>query len=136
MEIFEAFKRSNDLALVAPEGHILSMDTYWGSNADSVRYLCRRMGVAGPDVGCSFFPAGSMFFVRLDALRPLLDAHIGEHEFEGESGQVDGTLAHAIERIFGVLANHAGRFMAAGDAPDVAYTSGAQVYPFAEVAEE
>lgn len=136
MEIFDAFKRSSDLALVAPEGHILSMDTYWGSNADSVRYLCRRMGVSGPDVGSSFFPAGSMFFVRLDALRPLLDAHLGEHEFEDESGQVDGTLPHAIERIFGVLANHAGRFMAAGDAPDVAYTSGAQAYPFAEGAEE
>jgi lipopolysaccharide biosynthesis protein len=45
-----------------------------------------------------------MFWVRLDALRPLLDAHLGEDEFETEQGQVDGTLAHAIERVFALSA--------------------------------
>src|SRR6185437_2863763 len=39
-------------------------------------------------------------YVRLAALRPLLDAHLEVSAFEPEAGQMDGTLAHAVERIF------------------------------------
>ena len=45
-----------------------------------------------------------MFWVRMDALAPLLDAHLAECEFEAESGQLDGTFAHAVERVFGLAA--------------------------------
>jgi lipopolysaccharide biosynthesis protein len=41
-----------------------------------------------------------MFWVRLKALRPMLDANFDEWEFEPEAGQIDGTFAHAIERVF------------------------------------
>jgi lipopolysaccharide biosynthesis protein len=43
-----------------------------------------------------------MFWARLAALRPLLDAHLGEWEFPAEGGYVDGTIAHAIERALGL----------------------------------
>lgn len=54
------------------------------------------------------FVAGSMFWVRLEALRTLLDAPLQPRDFEPESGQIDGTLAHAIERIVAASVAQAG----------------------------
>ena len=62
-------------------------------------YLTRRLGLPAVDIDQQSFPAGSMYWCRLQALRPLLDVQLSEAEFEDETGQVDGTLAHAIERI-------------------------------------
>lgn len=53
------------------------------------------------------FPAGSMFWARADALRPVQDLAIPFDAFS-ETPAVDGTLAHAIERLIGVSATAAG----------------------------
>jgi hypothetical protein len=44
------------------------------------------------------FPSGSMFWFRTDALRKLLSLDLQFYHFDPEQGQVDGTLAHAVER--------------------------------------
>lgn len=106
--ILEAFASDPALGLVAPEGHIQPLNYYWGANEDNVRYLSVRTGIDAPDATRDAFVAGSMFWGRLDALRPLLDAHLDEWEFETEQGQVDGTFAHALERMFILSARHAG----------------------------
>lgn len=54
------------------------------------------------------FVAGSMFWARVAALRPVLDLKLTMEEFESEAGQVDGTLAHAIERLWSVAAQKVG----------------------------
>ncbi|PJK06044.1 hypothetical protein CO609_03730 [Lysobacteraceae bacterium NML91-0268] len=97
--ILAAFEADPKLGLVAPAHHLQPMHYYWGANATNVDYLCRRLGLASADTKNELFAAGSMYWLRLEALRPLLDAHLEEWEFEVEAGQVDGTLAHAIERI-------------------------------------
>jgi hypothetical protein len=49
-----------------------------------------------------------MFWGRTAAIRPLLDIDIGFADFPPESGQVDGTLAHAIERSLLMIAESRG----------------------------
>jgi len=52
--------------------------------------------------------SGSMFWVRPAALKPLLDLNLSIDHFPAEYGQLDGTLAHAIERLFLFVCEKAG----------------------------
>jgi lipopolysaccharide biosynthesis protein len=47
------------------------------------------------------FFGGTMFWARLDAIKELLDLTV--RNFETESGQIDGTFSHALERLFVVV---------------------------------
>ena len=80
----------------------------WGGNFERCQRLASRMGFAlDPDAPLDF-PSGSMFWARTSALRPLLDLGLTFDDFEPEQGQIDGTLAHAIERLFYFACEHAG----------------------------
>ena len=106
--IVAAFRDDATLGLVHAEGHLQPLDYYWGANQANVDYLTRRLGIAAPRVEHDSFIAGSMFWLRPAALRPLLDAHLEAAEFEAETGQLDGTLAHAVERVFSLSAGAGG----------------------------
>ena len=54
------------------------------------------------------FPAGSFFFARTKAIFPLLHNAFEVQDFEHEQGQIDGTLSHAIERMFSLVSAHRG----------------------------
>lgn len=72
----------------------------WLSNVEVCRDLAHRLGFDIDPTDYIDFPAGSMFWARVDALRPLYALHIGLEEFPEERGQIDGTLHHAMERMF------------------------------------
>lgn len=105
--IIDAFSHDATLGVVAPEGHVLPLSEYMGANGSAFQSLLARMGIDVPP-GDGQFVAGSMFWVRLSALEPLLDAHLDEWLFEEEAGQIDGTWAHAVERVFALSARAAG----------------------------
>jgi len=71
----------------------------WGYNYDHARNLMRRLGVEIDKNLPLEFPSGSMFWGRVAAIRPLLDLGLSYVDFPEESGQFDGTIAHALERI-------------------------------------
>jgi lipopolysaccharide biosynthesis protein len=105
--ILERLSSSRTTGLVAPDDHLLPMSTYWGSNKYAVLGLAARLGVDARDVLALPLVAGSMFWARTEALLPLY-ALIDSADFESESGQTDGTMAHAIERLFSVSAYSVG----------------------------
>jgi hypothetical protein len=80
----------------------------WGYDYNLARNLLKRMGVEIDKNLTLEFPSGSMFWGRTAAIRPLLDLDIDFADFPKESGQVDGTLAHAIERSLLMIAESRG----------------------------
>lgn len=95
--LLKAFENNENLGAIAPDEHALPLKGYVGANARWLERLRERMGVEHlPD---NRFIAGSMFWARVDALSPLLEMDLCDWEFEIEAGQVDGTLAHALERM-------------------------------------
>ena len=80
----------------------------WGYDYDIARALLRKAGVALSKNLPLEFPSGSMFWGRSAAIRPLLDLNLGFEDFPVEAGQIDGTLAHAIERTILMFAESSG----------------------------
>ncbi len=106
-KIERIFDGHPDVGLVGPEGHLVLGTTFWGSNEARVKEIAARMGMSAMPDSFSFF-AGSMFWFRPAALMPLIQLGFRSHDFELEAGQVDGTLAHAIERLFPLAVKSAG----------------------------
>ncbi|MBB3102458.1 glycoside hydrolase family 99-like domain-containing protein [Azomonas macrocytogenes] len=96
------FKEVPEIGMIGPAGHILPMDSYWGSNEKNVLKLAARLGISQEQVFDLPFIAGTMFFCRTISLLPLYKL-VAEDDFELEAGQTDGTFAHAMERIFPIL---------------------------------
>ena len=84
---------------------------YWtltnGANREEMERLFAMLGMAFPaEEKYADFPVGTMFWARGAALAPLLTAPV--EGFPDEEGQVDGTLAHAVERSLCLVAAAAG----------------------------
>jgi lipopolysaccharide biosynthesis protein len=75
-------------------------------NREAVVSLATRMGIR--ETSDYTFPSGAMFWARVSALEPLRLANIRAEEFPEESSQEDGTMAHAVERAFGLSVQGAG----------------------------
>lgn len=101
-------RTSGDIGIVGPRGHILPLEPYSAANLAQVRKLAAGLGATAGLGADARFIAGSMFFARTEALLPLLRLSLDGTDFEPEVGQIDGTLAHAVERLFVVSAQIAG----------------------------
>lgn len=109
--IINHFEHHDDTGIIAPKNSItdLSIPEINLGNRYWLEKLFARMGT--PELSKTFktsFPAGSMFWFRKDALDALGSNLLDEEEFELEAGQLDGTLAHSVERVTGAVANAQG----------------------------
>ncbi|WP_250490209.1 glycoside hydrolase family 99-like domain-containing protein [Caballeronia sp. INML2] len=105
--ILYAFEDRQTLGLIGPTGHMVSSAYYWGSNAANVGRLGRQLGFDAESMQYEF-AAGTMFWAKVAALKPLLDLPLSRDDFEAEAGQLDGTLAHAVERALPLSVANAG----------------------------
>ncbi|MEE9485048.1 rhamnan synthesis F family protein [Methylobacterium ajmalii] len=88
----------------APVRHLLN----FGYNFSTMRDLLGRCSVTLTQDMVLEFPSSSFFWMRTAAIRSLLDLGLTWSDFPEEAGQVDGTLAHAIERSLLYLTESAG----------------------------
>ncbi len=107
-EMLERFVANDDLAFWVSDGQFFRGTEWWGSNFEVTRHLLRRIEI---EIGFDdlSFPAGSIYWVKPLAIGLLKALRLTEAHFEPEQAQVDGTLAHALERAMGFLALAAGQ---------------------------
>lgn len=105
--MFQAMPR---LGMIYPESFV-SMPLWahtWLSNGGPARELGTCLGVGINPTAYLDYPAGSMFWARTDALRPLYELKLPLDAFPEEQGQTDGTMQHVVERMLGLIVRHQG----------------------------
>ncbi len=117
-EIIKSFNRQNDLGVVFPPIY-KSIYKFWVKNHYSHMGINGLMGVCKQllnkikidknlDRNSVFFSVGNMFWYRREALTPLYDLNLKYNDFPPEPIPVDGTIAHAVERLHSIVAEYKG----------------------------
>jgi lipopolysaccharide biosynthesis protein len=108
-KIIAKFERERLLGVIAaPHYGPIEPWIRWGGNKPTAVRLASRMGIEASKLDPLDFPSGSMFWARPAAIRPLLDLGLTIEDFPKEPTPDDGTIGHAIERLFYIAAEHAG----------------------------
>lgn len=115
--ILSAFAHNPRLGMLMPPppNHAAlfgSIGNEWTTNFDNVAALAKELELH-VDIDPQkepVSPLGTMFWFRPDALKPLYDKGWAYEDFPEEPNGCDGTLLHAIERIYGFVAQSQGYF--------------------------
>lgn len=83
------------------------MALHWLRNSENGRNILSRMHMT-MDGHMLFYPVGSFFWAKRNAIQPLFDLKLSYQDFEEECGQIDGTLAHALERVIACVVQQRG----------------------------
>ena len=129
----EAFGKDRNLGFIAPQGHYVPVRDYIGSNLAGMERLGSRLGIQITEADRDrWFIAGSMFWFRRAALNGWRYKELKDL-FAPETGQLDGTAAHAAERFFAIAGERNGYFTVPVEEVDnlLASTESCAVYPLA-----
>ncbi len=108
-QILETFERNPYVGLIFPERYPLITEYFlggWTRYSTAIKGLLAHLGFPHADMrGPIVYPAGTMFWARVPAVRQLFqDDAIDFDAFAPEADQVESTFAHVIERSWVYLA--------------------------------
>jgi FMN phosphatase YigB (HAD superfamily) len=100
-QIFAIMQGDTPYGIVYPQNYMLLpyQANTWLANKALGAAWCARLGISPVPQGYFDFPAGSMFWAKGNALKPLFDTGITLDDFTDEAKQTDGTFAHCLERL-------------------------------------
>lgn len=117
--IIDTFEKNPRLGLLTPpppnHGPLyMTLGSEWASNYDNTVKLAKKLNIR-----CNIHwskepitPLGTMFWFRTKAMKKLFNYGWRYDDFPKEPNGVDGTLLHAIERIYGYVVQDAGYYVA------------------------
>ncbi|MHA1895076.1 MAG: rhamnan synthesis F family protein [Candidatus Helarchaeota archaeon] len=79
----------------------------WKRNFSFAHQLCKKFKINNLPMNFNF-PAGTMFWARSDAIRPLFELNLTYDDYPKEPAPLDGSLLHAIERILPLVSSMMG----------------------------
>ena len=108
-DVINFFDNHPYVGIAGPEAFLLSVGSSMYSKDTSrwFSYLLQKLG-SPEKTEFELFFAGTMFWARGSVFGALRTLNLQQSDIEIENGQTDGTLAHALERIFPVLAKSVG----------------------------
>ena len=116
--ILATMKSNPSIGLVFPEDpHIFG----WDKNYNHAEVLARKMDIRFSLEEHFNFPAGSMFWARTDAVKPLFDLNLDWDDYPVEPIDHDGTMLHAIERLIPFVVRQRGYQIAVSNVPGITY---------------
>ena len=108
--ILEVFSKNENVSIVYPE-NFYEIKKFVGLNGNgvSLQALCRALGYPTYNVDTlPDYPAGSMAWFRSRAYTGLVD-HLNSYDAFSGGEQIEGTLAHVLERAFTAVPLAAGQ---------------------------
>lgn len=117
--VIRLFSDNRRLGILSPPpphhgDYFFTLGVDWGPNYAQTKALADRLGFRAPIAPdrMPIAPLGTCFWFRGKALKPLSDHHWMYSEFPPEPNNADGTLLHAIERIYAFASVEAGYYPA------------------------
>lgn len=87
------------------------VNNYWIVNYKNTVELLEEMGITTPiDEDCPPIAIGNCFWAKYDALKPIFELYWSHGDFPEEPLSGDGTVSHALERVYGYVAASRGYY--------------------------
>jgi len=116
--IITTFEQNPKLGLMTntPPHHSVYFDTLgieWGPNYKCTEELTKKIGLKVPisPKKPPIAPLGTVFWFRTKAMKKLFDMNWQYEDFPEEPNKNDGTLLHAIERVYPFVVQDAGYYV-------------------------
>ena len=106
--IFKAnLKKIEKYGLVGSKKRITTMNERCPENVWLFEDVCKQIGIEPKKVN---FIAGTIFLARIEIIKRIKELNLLQLDFENKTMETgsNGTVAHVIERLFGVLCNDLG----------------------------
>ena len=117
--VIRLFAENPRLGMVAPPpphhaDYFFTLGTAWGPNYKLTKNLRDQLGFTAPiaEDKLPLAPLGTCFWFRAKALKPLLSPGWTYEDFPPEPNNADGTILHAMERIYPFSGAEAGYYPA------------------------
>ena len=124
----------NDLAFLYPENYYLvKKATIFDDNAEHINAMMRKLGLEEEKSYAHYpFAAGTMAWFKTEHFKRLIELDFDYSDFKDTNTNIDGTLAHAMERVFAVYPQKKGLKAAAFYAPTITNCLFSQSNKYAE----